>query len=65
MLTEARMAMNADEAHEMLDASRLHPDQVTQIVPAPQTLQVDNTVIDLIQQRICRRHSRRAIAGLR
>ena len=26
VLTEARMAMNADEAHEMLDASRLYPD---------------------------------------
>ena len=48
VLTEARMAMNADEAHEMLDAARLHPDLVAQIVPAPQTLEVDNTVIDCI-----------------
>ena len=69
VLTEARMAMNADEAHEMLDASRLHPDLVTQIVPAPQTLQVDNTVIDLIANgyvgnilavrlRVCDNHAR-------
>ncbi len=48
VLTEARMSMNAQEAHEMLDASRQFPDLVTQIVPAPQTLQVDNTVKDLI-----------------
>ena len=69
VLTEARMAMNADEAHEMLDASRLHPDLVTQIVPAPQTLQVDNTVIDLLRNgyvgnilavrlRVCDNHAR-------
>ena len=69
VLTEARMAMNADEAHQMLDASRLSPDLVTQIVPAPQTLQVDNTVIDLIgdgyvgdilavRLRVCDNHAR-------
>ena len=48
VLTEARMAMNADEAQEMLDASRLRPDLVTQIVPAPQTLEVDRTVQEYI-----------------
>ena len=48
VLTEARMAMDAAEAHEMLDASRQFPHLVTQIVPAPQTLQVDRTVQDLI-----------------
>ena len=48
VLTEARMAMDAQEAHEMLDASRQFPHLVTQIVPAPQTLQVDQTVQDLI-----------------
>ena len=69
VLTEARMAMNADEAHHMLDASRLNPELVTQIVPAPQTLQVDNTVIDLIgngyvgdilavRLRVCDNHAR-------
>src|SRR5262245_33183154 len=35
VLTEARMALNADEAREMLAASRRHPDLVTQIVPSP------------------------------
>ena len=69
VLTEARMAMNADEAHEMLDVSRLHPDLVTQIVPAPQTLQVDNTVIEhvgngylgdilAVRLRVCDAHAR-------
>ena len=48
VLTEARMAMNADEAHEMLDASRLNPHLVTQIVPAPQTLEVDATVQEYV-----------------
>jgi len=48
VLTEARMAMDAQEAHEMLDASRQFPHLVTQIVPAPQTLQVDQTVQDII-----------------
>ena len=48
VLTEARMSMDAQEAHDMLDASRQFPHLVTQIVPAPQTLQVDRTVQDLI-----------------
>jgi predicted dehydrogenase len=48
VLTEARMAMDAQEAHEMLDASRQFPHLVTQIVPAPHTFQVDQTVQDLI-----------------
>ena len=48
VLTEDRMAMDAQEAHDMLDASRQFPHLVTQIVPALQTLQVDRTVQDLI-----------------
>ena len=48
VLTEARMAMDAQEAPEMLDASRQFPHLVTQIVPAPSTLQVDRTIQDLI-----------------
>src|SRR5690606_7822662 len=35
VLTEARMAMNAAEAHRMLRASRAHPHLVAQIVPSP------------------------------
>ena len=69
VLTEARMAMDADEAREMLDASRLRPDLVTQIVPAPQTLEVDQTVIEhvsngylgdilAVRLRVCDYHGR-------
>src|SRR5205085_8594372 len=35
LLTEARMAMNAAQAHQMLAESRRHPDLVAQIVPSP------------------------------
>jgi predicted dehydrogenase len=35
VLTEARMAMNAAEAHRMLAAAGRHPQLVTQIVPSP------------------------------
>ena len=35
VLTEARMAMNATEARAMLEASRAHPELVTQVVPSP------------------------------
>ena len=48
VLTEARMAANAREAREMLEASRNHPELVTQIVPGPSTFKVDN----LIQQKV-------------
>ncbi|HIN25183.1 MAG TPA: Gfo/Idh/MocA family oxidoreductase [Dehalococcoidia bacterium] len=46
VLCEARMAMNAKEAHDMLDASRRKPHLVAQIVPAPATLVVDETIIE-------------------
>ena len=48
VLCEARMAMNADEGHEMLTTSRLCPGQVAQIVPAPHTLAFDQTIIEII-----------------
>src|SRR5262245_51676591 len=35
VLTEARMAMNAAEAHRMLAAARRHPKLVAQVVPSP------------------------------
>ena len=44
VLCEARMAMDADEAHEMLAASRRNPDLVTQVVPSPFTFKVDATI---------------------
>jgi len=48
VLTEARMAMDASEAHDMLDASREYPNLVTQIVPAPGTLEVDSTIMECV-----------------
>ena len=48
VLVEARMAMNAVEAHAMRDAAREMPGLVTQIVPAPHTLKVDRAIKELI-----------------
>lgn len=48
VLTEARMAMDAAQAHRMLAAARAHPDLVTQIVPAPFTLHVDATIQEIV-----------------
>ncbi len=48
VLCEARMAMSAQEARDMLNASRGHPHLVAQIVPSPLTFRVDN----LLQQMI-------------
>ena len=49
VLTEARMAMDATEAREMLEASRRHPDLVAQIVPGPFDLKSYRTVHRLLQ----------------
>lgn len=49
VLTEARMAMNADEAHKMLAASRKHPNRVCQIVPSPFGLKGDRVMRELIE----------------
>jgi len=48
VLTEARMARNLAEAEGMLDASRCHPELVAQVVPAPMSLQVDSTVMAIL-----------------
>jgi predicted dehydrogenase len=50
VLCEARMAMNATEAREMLAASRLRDDLVAQLVPAPMDLLVWRTVRRLIRE---------------
>ena len=50
VMTEARMASNAEEAHTMLNASKAYPDLITQIVPAPHTLKVDKTIKRLIAE---------------
>lgn len=48
VLTEARMAMNAEEARAMLAASRARPELVCQIVPSPLGLRADRVVKQLI-----------------
>ena len=48
VLCEARMAMNASQGHAMLETARANPHLTAQIVPAPHTLAVDQTIIDMI-----------------
>ncbi|HZN26330.1 MAG TPA: Gfo/Idh/MocA family oxidoreductase, partial [Burkholderiales bacterium] len=48
VLTEARIAMNAREARQMLAASRAHPNLVTQVVPGPATFAADPMVMHLL-----------------
>jgi len=50
VLTEARLAMNATEARQMLAASRARPDLVTQVVPGPTTFAADPMVMHLIAE---------------
>jgi len=49
LLSEARMAMNAAEAHLMLGESRRHPNVVAQIVPSPFGLAGDRVMRELIE----------------
>jgi predicted dehydrogenase len=49
VLTEARMAMNASEAHAMFEASERHPDLVTQIVPSPLGLRAHQVVLEILE----------------
>lgn len=48
VLCEARMAMNAAEAHRMLDEARSRPDLVAQVVPSPFTFAVDRYIQALL-----------------
>lgn len=48
VLTEARLSMNAAEAHHMLKAARQHPHLVTQVVPSPYGLPGHDVMKDLI-----------------
>jgi len=50
VLCEARMAMNAEEATQMLAASKASPHLVTQVVPSPFTLHVDRKIKRLIAE---------------
>ena len=48
VMVEARMAMNSDEARQMLTAAQTKPHLVTQIVPSPFSFGVDATIKRLI-----------------
>jgi predicted dehydrogenase len=48
VLTEARIAMNAAEARQMLAASRARPTLITQVVPGPATFAADPMVMHLL-----------------
>lgn len=50
VLTQARMAMNAREAHRMLDKSRERPDLVAMVVPSPYGLAGDAVMRSLIAE---------------
>ncbi|MBW7884480.1 MAG: Gfo/Idh/MocA family oxidoreductase [Caldilineaceae bacterium] len=50
VLCEARMAMNAAEAHLMLETAQRYPWLVAQIVPSPMTLAVDRTICRLLAE---------------
>jgi len=50
VLCEARMAMNAREAHDMLQASRSRPHLIAQVVPSPFSLRVDRTIQRLLAE---------------
>ena len=52
VLCEARMAMNATEAREMLAASQARPDLVAQLVPAPMDLPVWRTIRRLLGENV-------------
>jgi predicted dehydrogenase len=52
VLCEARMAMNAEEAHRMLAASRAHGELVCQIVPSPFGLVGEYFIRQLLSEQV-------------
>jgi predicted dehydrogenase len=48
VLTEARLSMNAEEAYEMLEAARAHPELVTQVVPSAYGLKGNDVMRETI-----------------
>jgi predicted dehydrogenase len=50
VLTEARLSMNAAEAHRMLAASRASSKLVAQVVPSPLGLKGNNVMRELLQE---------------
>ncbi|MCF7686745.1 MAG: Gfo/Idh/MocA family oxidoreductase [Cephaloticoccus sp.] len=69
VLTEARMARNAEEALQMLAAAKARPDLVAQVVPSPMTLPVDATIARYVAEgrlgkvrEVCVNHTTAAYA---
>ena len=50
VLTEARLAMNAAEAHQMLAASKKADPLVAQVVPSPYGLRANDVVVEQLRQ---------------
>lgn len=48
VLTQARMALDADQAATMLRASRAQPDRVAMVVPSPMSLGADAAIVRLL-----------------
>jgi len=48
VMCEARMAMDAREAKKMLEAAKMKPQLVSQVVPSPYTIPIDKTIKRLI-----------------
>lgn len=48
VLSEARMSLNAAEAHRMRAAAREHPDLVAQLVPSPYGLVGNDVVLEML-----------------
>src|SRR5439155_2925108 len=48
VLTEARLSLNAADAHQMLAASRKYPKLVTQVVPSPYGLRGHDVMAELL-----------------
>ena len=51
VLTQARMAMDSQQAEDMLAASLDRPDLVTMVVPAPTSLWADLAILRLLRER--------------
>ncbi|MFN4259286.1 MAG: Gfo/Idh/MocA family protein [Gemmataceae bacterium] len=49
VLTEARLSMNAMEAHRMFEAAQQHPNLVTQVVPSPFGLKGHQVMVELLE----------------
>ena len=52
VLTEARMAMDAAEAHQMYAARQAHPELVAQIVPSPLGLRAHQVVCEMLESEV-------------